>query len=129
MIALEQRQSGRTAEHQLLLVMPLLRSRKVSVVTSYSLARMPYGLGVWPVAVNQMRSIMMNLLYCARAILCQGAQAGRAQVMCTQAQQLSAHRQSASSSPPGQCHPVLGQSGTMGGSQSRMAQASALPCS
>ena len=58
---------SRTAEHQLLLMMPLLRSRKVSVTTSYSLARMPYGLGIWFWAVKKMRSIMMNLLYCTRA--------------------------------------------------------------
>ena len=55
----------RTAEHQLLLIMPLLRSRKVSVATSYSVARWPYGLGIWLLAVKKTRSIMMNLLYCA----------------------------------------------------------------
>ena len=38
----------RTAEHQLLLMMPALRLRKVSVTTSYSLASTPYGLGIWP---------------------------------------------------------------------------------
>ena len=61
---------SRTAEHQLLLVMPLLMLRKVLVVTSYSVASKPYGLGVWLSAAKKMRSIMMNLLNCALPRTC-----------------------------------------------------------